>query len=298
MSLQRDPKSRKGQNGIVTVIGGSLHMHGASIFSALAAEASGVDLLYPCVPDCHSEVTKAASNNFIVTPFRGNDLSRSDVSALEEIMSTCDVAVIGPGLATYDTTQRAIETLIRDVALPLVLDASALQPWTLDALAPSESATRRTAVAGRAGPLQANTGEARAVVLTPHIGELSRMQGQVLEKTTLEQRQDLICTIAKARRVTMLLKGPTDLIGGPDGSCTRVEGGNAGLTVGGTGDALAGLVAGLVAQKLSPVDACITAATIIKRAATVLYHERGYAFTTMDVIGQIPHLLHTYEMSP
>lgn len=290
--LERDPNSHKGQNGIVAVIGGSIHMHGAPIFSALAAEASGVDLVFPCVPACHSEVTKAASNNFIVTPFRGDDLSKSDVSAIEEIMSTCDAAVIGPGLATYDTTQHAIESLIRDAAIPLVLDATALQSWTLDALAPSSGKASHT---GRTGPLVSKERGERTVVVTPHIGELSRMQGQVLEKTNFDQRQDLVCTIAKARSITLLLKGPTDLIGGPDGSCAKVEGGNAGLTVGGTGDALAGLIAGLIAQHVSPVSACVMATTIMKRAATVLFHEKGYAFRTTNVIEQIPHLVHTYE---
>lgn len=293
MPLERDPNSHKRQNGVVAVVGGSNHMHGAPIFSALAAEATGVDLIYPCVPECHKEVTKAASNNFIVTPFRGDDLSTSDVSAIEEILKECDAAVIGPGLATYDTTQKALESLLQEATIPLVLDASALQPWTLDAL---EGALRATPVTGHAGQDKKKIrGEERVTVLTPHIRELGRMQGQVLEKKTLEERGDLICTIAKARNVTLLLKGPTDLIGGPEGTCQRVAGGNAGLTVGGTGDALAGLIAGLIAQKISSVNACVMAATIMKRAATVLFHEKGYAFTTMDVIGQIPHLLHTYE---
>ena len=105
-------------------------MHGAPILSALAAEATGVDLVYPCVPDCHKEVTKAASNNFIVTSFRGDDLSKSDVSAIEEILSGCDSAVMGPGLATDESAQDALQSLVRSATIPLVLDASALQSWS------------------------------------------------------------------------------------------------------------------------------------------------------------------------
>jgi hydroxyethylthiazole kinase-like uncharacterized protein yjeF len=269
--MQRDPNSRKGQNGSVTVIGGSKQMHGAPIFAALAAEATGVDLIHPCVPEIHAEVTKNASNNFIVTPFRGDDLSKTDVSAIEEVIAGSTVAVIGPGLADYDTTQKAAEKLIRDSNIPMVIDATALQPWTFSAA------------------------EGKTAVLTPHVGELARMQGQVLHQKDHPEHKDIVCTIADERNVTMVLKGPIDIIAGAEGSCAEIKGGNAGLTVGGTGDALAGLIAGLMAQGVKPVDACTMGTTIIKRAATALYNDKGYGFTTMDVISQIPHLVHTYE---
>ena len=272
--MKRNEASRKGNNGIVAVIGGSIHIHGAPLFAALAAEASGVDLIYACVPECHAEVTKAASPNFFVTPFRGDDLSKSDVSALEEIVAECDTAVIGPGLATYETTQKAIQSLIKDIPNPLVLDASALQPWTFDLL------------------------QEKQAIITPHPGELGRMQGQVYARKSDDDLKDVICTIAKARGITAVLKGATDIIaGGEEGKCQEVKGGNAGLTVGGTGDVLAGLIAGLVAQGIEHFDACIMATTIIKRAATVLHPEKGYAFTAMDVIRQIPHLVHTYDQT-
>ena len=269
--MNRSPNSRKGQNGIVTIIGGSKQMHGAPIFAALAAQASGVDLIHPCVPECHAEVTKAASNNFIVTPFRGDDLSKTDVSAIEEVLAGSTVAVIGPGLADYDTTMKAAEKLIKDSEIPMVIDASALQPWTFDAV------------------------QGKSAVLTPHVGELARMQGQVLHQKDHPEHKDIVCTIADERNVTMILKGPVDIIAGAEGSCAEIKGGNAGLTVGGTGDALAGLIAGLMAQGISPTDACTMGTTIIKRAATTLHHEKGFGFTTMDVIGEIAHLIHTYN---
>jgi len=87
-----------------------------------------------------------------------------------------------------------------------------------------------------------------------------------------------------------------DTVFAPDGRRMELRGGNAGLTVGGTGDALAGLIAGLIAQKLNPFEASVTAGTIIKRAGTVLFPEKGYAYTTRDVIREIPHLLHTCKM--
>ncbi|HLC76142.1 MAG TPA: NAD(P)H-hydrate dehydratase [Candidatus Peribacterales bacterium] len=267
--MQRDPHSHKGQNGVVTIVGGSRTMHGAPTFSSLAAEASGVDLIHPCIPECHESVIRSFSLNFIAHTFRGDDLSKADVSGIEEILATSTAAVIGPGLASYDTTQKAAQTLISEAAVPMVIDGTALQPWTFDAL------------------------NGKTAVITPHIGELSRMQEQVLQNKSHEELKDIVCTIAAARNVTIVLKGATDIIASSK-SCSETKGGNAGLTKGGTGDALAGLIAGLMAQGIDPADACIMASTIIKRAATVLYPEKGYGFTTFEVIQQIPHLLHTY----
>ncbi len=255
--MNRDPASHKTENGIVAVIGGSLHMHGAPLFSALAAEAAGVDLLFAAVPRCHAEVTKAASLNFQVHPFHGDELAEKDIDPLLRMLATVDCAVIGPGLARTDAAQKVIREIVESALCPLVLDASALQPWTV-----------KVAVG-------------KQMVLTPHLGELERMG---------IDRGDVAAT-AKSLGVTIHVKGPVDTIALSDGSVRTVDGGNAGLTVGGTGDALAGLICGLIAQRMSHADACVTASTVIKRAGDELESEYGYAYGTRRVIGKIPSIL-------
>ncbi len=259
----RSPNSHKGENGKVAVIGGSRRMHGAPLFSALAAEASGVDLVYVAVPLCHEDVTKNASPNFQVFTFEGAELLKKDVGPMLQILAIMDCAVIGPGLSRNAETLNAIEQVMGGTPCPLVIDATALQPSTL------------ASVAGRGS------------VLTPHLGELERMG---LTQEDLSQR-------ARVSNTTFLLKGPTDFITGPDGEMHESKGGNAGLTVGGTGDALAGLIAGLVAQKMQPFDAAMLASKVIKTAGDRLYEELGFRYTTMDVIEQIPYLLHEFEGS-
>lgn len=245
-------------------------MHGAPIFAALSAEASGVDLIFPHVPRCHVSVTKNASNNFIVHNFEGENLHEDDVDTIIEKINEHGVVVIGPGLAISEEVQNAMAKIIQKIKIPMIIDASALQPWTLGII------------------------KDKTAILTPHIGELERMIGKDLTNKDFKYRKALVRDIAKEYEVTVLMKGTVDIVA--DGSSVEeIEGGNAGLTVGGTGDALSGLIAGLIAQDTKPFDACLTATTIIKRAATVLYHDKGYAFTTTDVIEQIPHLLHTYE---
>jgi NAD(P)H-hydrate epimerase len=167
-----------------------------------------------------------------------------------------DAAIIGPGLARTPAALKTIRTLIAEAPCSLVLDASALQPWTLEAV------------------------RGKIAVLTPHLGELERMEIEVEE----------IGATAKDAGVTMLVKGHEDLIAGPDGNVVTVTGGNAGLTVGGTGDALAGLIGGLLAQKMAPIEACRVASEVIKKSGDRLALKQS-AFTAREVIALIPVLL-------
>lgn len=257
----RNPESHKGENGKVAVIGGSRHIHGAPVFSALAAEACGVDLVFGAVPKCNAEIAKMASLNFQVYPFHGDELTKDDVGVILQLLAIMDCAVIGPGLSRRPETLNAMEQIIAGCPCPLVLDATALQPNTL------------SLVAGR------------NAVVTPHLGELERMEIQEGDIGSHAQRAG--CTI--------LLKGHVDHIAGPDGAVHSIEGGNAGLTVGGTGDSLAGLVAGFIAQKMDPVEASMKASHTIKAAGDRLFAERGFTYTTRDVIGQIPFVLREIE---
>jgi len=267
--MQRSTTSRKGENGSVTIIGGSYHMHGAPIFSALAAEASGVDLIFPYVPRCHIEVTKSASFNFIVSHFMENNLHECDTEDILESISKNSTVVIGPGLTVSEETQNAVSSIIHDLENPLVIDASALQEWTLELIRDKNA------------------------VITPHIGELGRMIGKDLKNKDFKYRKNLVKDISEEYKITVLLKGNIDIVSDSKNT-EEIEGGNAGLTVGGTGDVLAGLIAGLIAQKMKPFEACTTASRIVKRAATVIYSEKGYSFTARDIIEKIPHLLYAH----
>lgn len=256
----RRSDSHKGENGKVAVIGGSRFIHGAPIFSALAAEKSGVDLVFLKVPSCHEEVAKHASLNFQVLPFHNDDLSEKDVRDCLELLATIDAAVIGPGIAKTQESISAIEQIVEGASCPLVLDATALQPSILKKLTGTNA------------------------VLTPHRGELERLE--ISEKDLPH-----ICT---EYGITIVLKDEVDIITGSDGSQKKITGGNAGLTVGGTGDALAGLLCGLLSQGILPVEAATISCTLLKRAGTLLRTQDGFAYGTSKVIAYIPQLLNTF----
>lgn len=242
------------------VIGGSAFQHGAPLMSALAAEASGVDLVFVSLPRCHAEAAKAQSLNVQVYPFTGDTIAARDLPMLLELLATMDCAVIGPGLARDGVALGVIKRLVKGCPCPMVLDASALQPWTLDAC------------------------RGKTAICTPHAGELERMDigpGDIGEA-------------AKRSGALLLAKGVLDRIADADGRIRTVRGGNAGLTVGGTGDALAGLAAGLIAQGMDMTTAAITASTVIKRTGDRLMKNYGYAYGTRRVIETIPLLLHSH----
>lgn len=266
--FQRDPKSHKGQNGRVAVIGGSHRYHGAPIFSALAAEASGVDLIYPVIHACHEGVARMASFNFIVHTFKENSLQKGDTQRILSLLEHTDACIIGPGMAETPENVAAISVIAASTSCPLILDATAIHPGVLHSLPDHATA-----------------------LLTPHRGELGRLVGKDLGGLSPKDLTALVRLIAEEHGVTVLLKGPEDIIVDPAGKTSIVKGGNAGLTKGGTGDALAGLTAGLIAQKISPFDACTLAATIIKKAGEKLFKTKEYAYTTCEVIGLIPDLL-------
>ncbi len=255
--MQRDPASHKGDNGKVAIVGGSRLIHGAPIMNALAAEASGIDTLSLCLPRCHEETAKQWMLNAFVHPFKGDCITNADIEPILELTAPLDCVVIGSGIAKTGERILALEDIIAACTTPMVLDATALQKNTLELV------------------------RGRQAVLTPHLGELERM---AVDENDLQ-------AIANEYQAVIVVKGPTDRIFGPH-STDAVEGGNAGLTTGGTGDVLAGLIGGLIAQGMAPLDAARDGCAIMKRAGEELYKEKGYAFTALDVIGVIPRLLH------
>lgn len=250
--MQRDSSSHKGDNGKVAIVGGSSSIHGAPILNALAAEASGVDTLSICLPQCHSETAKHWILNAFVYPFVDDDLEDADTEPILELIAPLDCVVLGSGIAKTGEHNAALEEIIASCTTPMVLDATALQSNTLDLV------------------------RGKQAVLTPHLGELERMG---VDEHDLQD-------IANEYQAVIVVKGQTDRIYSAHAT-ERIEGGNAGLTTGGTGDVLAGLIAGLIAQGMASTDAAKDACAIMKKAGESLFDQKGYAYTAVDVVGII-----------
>jgi len=253
--MDRDPNSYKGQNGKVMVIGGSEEYHGAPILCALGAEYTGVDLVYPFIPASHAEAAKTYSLNFLIHAFKKEHLSPKDVKPILELSVGMDAVVIGPGLGRESETAEAIKELLIRLEIPTIVDADAL--------------------------IYTNH-LPRVAVLTPHRGEFTRMTGE-------EPTPDNVQKWAKNMKATILCKAPKDLIADPN-SLRVSETGNALMTVGGTGDLLGGMVAGFIAQKLDPMEACFRATHLLGLGAEQLAQTQG-SIRALDLARMIPNLL-------
>lgn len=267
---KRDPLSYKSKNGRVLVIGGSIEYHGAAIFSAWGALNSGADLVNVAVPECNFEVTRNFAPDLIVRKYPGEFLNSRAQELIIAMAQKADVILIGPGLGERPETQRTIKYLVEHVNIPTILDAGAIQ--VLEMLSKM--------------PLK------QPLIITPHHSEFEKLTGKPFKiKDPSDHKVRIIRTLANDLKINILLKGPIDIVAGDDGKVEENHTGNAGMTVGGSGDVLSGLIAGLVAQGLSPYDACACGAYILGKAGDKLQKEKGYAFTASDLAQEIPFIV-------
>ena len=267
----RKSASRKGNNGIVLVIGGSYIYHGAPILSSLAALRCGTDLVYTSVPKINVTPTRAISPNLIVIPLVDQKLTLGAVKKLVGALPrNLHSATIGMGLAIQEKNSllHLVESLLnRDVRLSL--DASALIPEVL--------------------PLLAN----KNVVITPHAGEFKRLFGYVPSDSKNERIQ-LVEKHALDNGITILLKGPTDIIS--NGNTTYLcQKNTPAMTVGGTGDVLSGLVAGLLSNNRNSLESAAAAAFICGLTGKQVQEKLGLHMTSMDLIDAIPSIMKPFD---
>ena len=267
----RKSSSRKGDNGVVLVVGGSYIYHGAPILSSIAALRSGTDLVYSCVPKINVTPTRAISPNLIVIPLVDQKLTRGAVrKLLGAIPRNLDSATIGMGLAVQEKNSLLllVESLLdRDVRLSL--DASALVPEVLPLLSDKN------------------------VVVTPHAGEFKRLFGEV-PSNSKKERISLVEKNAKEHGVTVLLKGATDVIS--DGKKTFLYTKKIpAMTVGGTGDVLSGLTAGMLAKNRNPLESAAAATFINGLAGKAAQKKLGLHMTSMDLLDEIPNAMKPFD---
>ncbi len=267
----RKAKSRKGQNGIVLIVGGSYIYHGAPILSSIAALKCGTDLVYTAIPKINVSATRSVSPNLIVIPLVDQKLTRGAVNKLlGALPRNLDSATIGMGLAIQD--KNALLLLIKsllDRDVRLSLDASALIPEVL--------------------PLLSN----KNVVVTPHAGEFKRLFG-IAPSDSKKERIPLVEKFAKENGITVLLKGATDIIS--DGKTTYLnEKKTPAMTVGGTGDVLSGLVAGMLSKNRNPLESAVAATYINGLAGKAAQKKLGLHMTSMDLLTELPFVMKPFD---
>lgn len=269
--------SRKGDNGIVLVVGGSEIYHGAPLLSSIAALRAGVDLVYTAVPKSNVGVTRAFSPNLIVLPLPSDKLTIGSTKRLMRILpKRTNTAAIGMGMS-LERPKALIHLIdeLKSMETKLLLDASSLIPEVL----PHISGT--------------NT------VVTPHYGEYKRLFGQendIGSEIKLEEQISNVHKLARKYGITIILKGYNNIIcdGSQHERTAVIRRTTPAMTVGGCGDVLSGVVAGLL-TKMQPFDASILGVYLNGMAAYQSYQKIGLHMIATDLIDELPTAMKPFD---
>lgn len=248
--------SHKGDNGRLLVIGGGPY-HGAPAMSAMAALRTGTDLVTLAVPDSCYHETASFSPVFVMKRLSGDVFCGKHVEELLKASESADAVLIGPGLGRNPDTEKAVREFVSACRKPMVVDADGLNSVGPGFVFPHKE-----------------------VVLTPHHGEFMRLGG----------RDEDVRELASRVGCTVLLKGSEDRIS--DGIRMKYNGtGCSGMTGAGTGDVLAGIVAGLLSKGASAFDSACLGAYISGKAGSSAFSKMSYGMVATDVIDRIPRVL-------
>ncbi|MFP3985851.1 MAG: NAD(P)H-hydrate dehydratase [Candidatus Bathyarchaeia archaeon] len=262
-------ESHKGDFGKLLIVGGSETYSGAPALVALAALRTGVDIAYVAAPEKTAYAISSTTPNLITIKLGGNHLNPENVSQISQYLRRITTLVLGPGLGLHTETKKAVEKIVaaaEETKTPLLLDADGLQ-----------------AFAEFKRPLKVPT------VLTPHTGEYEILTGKRLP-SNIDERVEKVKKTALKLGAVVLLKGNKDIIS--DGKRVKLNfTGNPGMTVGGTGDVLSGIVGAFMAQQADPFEAAAAGAFTNGAAGDFARNERGYHMVATDLLDWIPKVI-------
>jgi NAD(P)H-hydrate epimerase len=250
-------ESHKGDNGKILIVGGGPYT-GAPALSGMGALRCGADLVYLSTPESVKDVIAGYSPCFIMRPFEGDHL-RNRIEEIAPLLQEVNCLLIGPGLGDRKDTLEGVRAMLNAAKdVPVVIDGDGIKALPVIGI------------------------ELKGVV-TPHRGEFSRLGGRGEDAEGAK-------ALARGLGLTVLLKSPTDII--TDGERVAYnDTGNVGMTVGGTGDVLSGIVAALLSKGLEPFRAACLGAFINGEAGDMAFEEKSYGLTPLDVIERIPSVL-------
>ncbi len=267
-----DSSSHKGQNGMVLVIGGGPYT-GAPALAGLAALRTGADLVFVATPKRSWQVVSSYSPNLIVHDLCADMLVPEDFPLITHLLSKVDSVILGPGLGTHPRTTEAISVFLQELYthnLPMVVDADAI------------AGVRSNPPSSQHCP----------IVVTPHAGEFTKLTGEMLPDD-IPGRMELVQVQAKKLGITICLKGPTDIVS--DGTATKLNRiHNVGMSVGGTGDVLTGIIGALLSKHVPPFEASRAGLFLNGAAGNEVFAKKSYGLLATDLIAEIPTVLRKY----
>lgn len=263
----------KNSRGRVVLVGGSALVPGGLRLTAEAAFQSGAGKVQLAVPESLAIPLgmMLPEAGFFALP-AGDDGEIAGTAPVLDLIGQCDCLVIGPAMGSVDAAGRVLDALLpRRGACSVILDAAAV----------SAGAGREHLLSGLSGRL----------ILTPHAGEMSALTGETAEVLT-ENREAVLTRLARDFGAVVMLKGPTTLLANPAGELALYGGGGVGLATGGSGDVLAGIIAGLSARGLPDWEAACWGVWLHGEAGRRLAERHGpMGFLARHLPAETPSLM-------
>jgi ADP-dependent NAD(P)H-hydrate dehydratase / NAD(P)H-hydrate epimerase len=276
----RPTDSNKGTFGSVLTVAGSLGMSGATLLASQTALRVGAGLSLLATPK--TLVLNLPPGEVIyhaIPETKDYSISVDALPEVEKMIEKVTAIILGPGMSTKDETVAFVhkfvkETLIEDDK-PCIIDADALNAISKDTSVMPASA--------------------RHIVLTPHPKELSRL----MDCSVQEIQEDRVKAATKAAEkfgCVVVLKGSHTIVAGPDGEVFINPTGNAGMATAGAGDVLSGIIGGLLAQRLTPLDAATAGVYIHGAAGDFAVTELGETgLIAGDIMNGVPYAIGNIE---
>ena len=271
----RAASAHKGTFGHAGILAGSVGKTGAAALAAKAALRTGVGLVTVGVPASLNDIVEAKlleAMTLSLPETKARTLGRAAFDRILDFIQSKTAVAIGPGLSTHPETVEVVQSLMKHLDRPVVLDADALN-----------------ALASRPSLL---TECKTPPILTPHPGEMARLEGDATPQSVNADRLGTARRFARERGVFVVLKGARTVVARPDGLLMICPTGNPGMATAGTGDTLTGMLVSLLAQGVPSWEAACASSYLHGAAGDLAAARFGSAgMIAGDLIEQIPYAI-------
>lgn len=273
--LPRPVNSRKYDFGLLLVIGGGEFYTGSPALSAMAAFRAGVDMAQILAPKRAADIIASFSPNLAAFPLKGEWLDKENIAELiaraisaKMVSNGKTATVIGGGVGRSAQTQQALLEFLEETEGRVVVDADAIHALAKNPLAVKDN----------------------SAIITPNVYEFCVLTGQKVEDISQEEKIRIVQEQALKMNSVILLKGAVDVIS--DGKETVIdESGSPYMSVGGTGDTLAGICGAFLAMGFDPFLSAMAGSFINGKAGELSAKKFGPGMTAMDLIEEIPNVI-------
>jgi len=273
---ERPLEAKKYDYGLLLVIGGSEFYSGSPALSALAGLRAGADMAYVIAPRRAADIIASFSPDLAAYPLEGKCLEGKHLSTLISMTESAKIVshgktavVIGGGAGRSEETKKVIKEYLSQISIPAVIDADAIH-----AIADYQELISK-----------------KQFLITPHSFEFFILTGKEIKDVSFDEKVKAVQEQAKILGCTILLKGKTDIIS--DGKEVALSNtGSPYMSIGGTGDALAGVAGSIMAQGFDPFLAAQAAAFINGKAGELAAKTKKESMLTTDLIESLCKVLH------